>query len=59
MNETIDKAIKALVEQVSKPGLNPKPDESLKYSQAALNLAHVKVTLLSAEIGTKSKGAGS
>lgn len=59
MNEQINKAIEALVSAVAKPGVNPDPDKALKFSQAALNLSHVKLNLLSAEIGTKTKGSGS
>lgn len=35
---------------------NCKPDEALKFSQAALNLAHTKQLLYAVE---KTKGAGS
>ncbi len=40
--EALEYAIKRLTEQASS---NASPDQALKYSQAALNLAHVHVTL--------------
>ena len=50
MDEEIDRAIKILAGKVNQA---IQPDHALKYTQAALNLAHVK-TLLS----SKTKGAG-
>ena len=42
MKEESEKAIKVLAEKVTE---DVKPDEALKYTQAALNLAHVLATL--------------
>ena len=42
MIETIDKAIKDLAKKIDG---DIKADEALKYTQAALNLAHVKVNI--------------
>ena len=46
MNTTIELAIKTLVAEV-RSGM--KPDEALKITQAALNLAHAAATLVDAE----------
>lgn len=59
MNQKIDKAIETMVGKIRQP---TQPDEALKYSQAALNLTHVKNNLFMLEAGserTKTKGAGS
>jgi hypothetical protein len=45
MDEKIDKAIEVLLVHMGKPGSPPKADESLKFSQAVLNLAHAKQIL--------------
>lgn len=58
MNEEIDKAIKLLVAQVAKPGVNPKSEDTIRFSQSVLNLAHAKSILLPLE-NAKTKGAGS
>ena len=42
MKAEIEKAIKVLADKVTE---DIKPDEALKYTQAALNLAHVSATL--------------
>lgn len=42
MIETIDKAIETLAKTI---GDDIKADEALKFTQAALNLAHVKINL--------------
>ena len=47
MNTNIENAIKVLAEKVCK---DTKPDEALKYTQAVLNLAHTKSTLLGAKL---------
>lgn len=44
MDDKFDKAIDLLVSQF-KPGTAPKCDESLKFSQAILNLCHAKQIL--------------
>jgi len=64
MDEKIDEAILNAVAMVRS---NCKPDEALKFSQAALNLAHVKGVLVSwrgqlsqleaVGRGSKTKGA--
>ncbi len=41
MNEKINKAIEILANKITS---EIKPDEALKFSQAALNLAHVQST---------------
>lgn len=48
--EKMDKAINACLDKVSAVG---KSDEALRYSQAALNLAHAKQILKSLEKSTK------
>ena len=45
MDEKIDKAIEGLILQGFRNGASVKPDDALKFSQAALNLAHVKQIL--------------
>jgi len=42
MNESLDKAIENTLAMIR---ANSKPDEALKFSQAALNLAHAKQLL--------------
>lgn len=42
MEEKIDKAILILAEKIVQP---VRPEDALKYTQAALNLAHVKQLL--------------
>ena len=61
-NETLDRAIEALAREIvqaqgAQGGLVA-PDESLKFTQAALNLAHVKSFYLTEEKERKTKGAG-
>ncbi len=57
MDEKIDKAIEILAGKIIQP---IKPDEALKYTQAALNLAHVKGVLTAEAIDrNRGKGAGS
>ncbi len=51
--QKVDEAIEKTLNMVR---TNCKPDEALKFSQAALNLAHVKQLLHTIE---KSKGPGS
>jgi len=55
MNEKIDKAIENLM-AIIQP--NIKADEAQKFAQAALNLAHVKSTLVMTELEVKRQGAG-
>lgn len=43
MNETIDKAIEAMAKKVASDIIGS--SDALKFSQAALNLAHTKITL--------------
>jgi len=52
MDEELDRAIKILSGKICQA---IQPDHALKYTQAALNLAHVKLQLLSV---SKTKGAG-
>lgn len=61
MEETLDRAIEILAGKIVQP---VKPDEALKYTQAALNLAHVKGLLVAvakdqaeAKDRRKTKGA--
>jgi hypothetical protein len=54
MDEKIDKAIEVLLVHMGKPGSPPKADESLKFSQAALNLAHAK-QILNADYMSRGK----
>lgn len=42
MSDQIDKSIEKLAEKIVS---DIKPDEALKFTQAALNLAHTKATL--------------
>lgn len=42
MNEEIEKSIKLLAAKISQ---STTPDEALKFTQAALNLAHTAATL--------------
>lgn len=51
MEETLNKAIENTLAMIR---TNVKCDDALKFSQAALNLAHAKQIL-----STKTKGAGS
>lgn len=46
MKAEIERAIKLLAEKING---DVKPDEALKYTQAALNLAHVEATRVSSE----------
>jgi len=46
MDEKLDKAIETLAGKIVQ---TVKPDEALKYTQAALNLAHVKGILTAQE----------
>lgn len=55
MEDKIDQAIGKCLEMVK---ANSQSDQALKFSQAALNLAHVKVQL-ECVIKGKTKGAGS
>lgn len=56
MDEKIDRAIEVLA---SKIVVSVQPDQALKFSQSALNLAHVKSVLNAMEPKAgKSKGAG-
>jgi len=56
MEEKIDRAIEILAGKIVQ---SVKPDEAMKYTQAALNLAHVR-DILTAEAKDRSrtKGAG-
>ncbi len=56
MNETIDKAIEKMAELCA---ANPQPEAAMKFSQAALNLAHTKETLLveAKDVGKKRVGS--
>lgn len=56
MDEKIDTAIQNVLAMI-RP--NVKLDEALKFSQAALNLAHTKAQLETLTKGSKTKGAGS
>lgn len=55
MDEKIDKAIENVVSMV-RP--NVKADEALKFTQAALNLAHAKDILTGRTTPAKKQGAG-
>ena len=46
MFDEIDKAVKLLAEKIV---ADVKSDDALKFTQAALNLAHAKITLKNAE----------
>jgi len=46
MYDEIDKAIKLLAQKITG---DIKSDDALKYTQAALNLAHAKITLKNME----------
>ena len=57
MNEAIEKAIQTVLGGIRTN--TTKADDALKFSQAALNLAHAKATLaVIQETGSKSKGSG-
>ena len=56
MDKTIDAAIKKMAEQCQ---ANAQSDQAMKYSQAALNLAHVKSILFAEARERKTKGTGS
>lgn len=55
MEEKLDKAIEVVLGMVR---TNLKPDEALKVTQAALNLAHVKAQFAALNRGGKKTGAG-
>ena len=55
MEKQINEAIEKLAEQTK---VQQKPDEAMKFSQAALNLAHAKSVLASIP-KEKTKGTGS
>jgi len=55
MEEKLDQAILVVVAMI-RPTV--KADEALKFTQAALNLAHVKAQLEALTRGSKTKGAG-
>jgi hypothetical protein len=50
MEETIKAAIKLLAEKITK---DVKPDDALRFTQAALNLAHVLAVTANTEIELK------
>ena len=54
MDEALDKAIEIVTKRIT-PAMQA--DEALKFSQAALNLAHVKDVLNMARNRGKTKGA--
>ena len=54
MDEKIEKAIENVVSMVR---ANVKAEEALKYTQAALNLAHAKA-ILEGRVQAKKQGAG-
>lgn len=54
MDEKIDKAIENLLAMVR---ANVKPDEALKFTQAALNLAHVKGVLAPEKVTQRKKAS--
>ena len=54
MEDELDRAIKILAGKINQA---IQPDHALKYTQAALNLAHVKAQLES--LTKKAKGTGS
>jgi hypothetical protein len=55
MDKNFEEAIEKLIGSIR---TNMKPEDAVKFSQAALNVAHTKQVLLSLN-GTKTKGAGS
>lgn len=54
MEEELDRAIKILAGKINQA---IQPDHALKYTQAALNLAHVRAQLEA--LAKKAKGVGS
>ncbi len=52
----IDEAIAKMAEMVK---ANPQPDQAMKFSQAALNLAHTKGVLVSIEKDRSGKRGAS
>lgn len=52
MNEELEKAIKLLAAKIT---ADVKADDALKFTQAALNLAHVEATLTGAKYLADSK----
>lgn len=56
MDKTIDRAIEVLAEKIV---VSVQPDQALKFTQAALNLAHVKSILAAESKASRTKGAGS
>lgn len=60
MTKKIDDAIDVLVAKIAGGGTVAKPDDAIKFSQAAQNLTNVKLNLLEAErlSKTTAKGAG-
>lgn len=45
LTEAIKNVVDKLAKMASDPDMGPTPDEALKYSQAALNLAHAASVL--------------
>ncbi len=56
MDETIDRAIAILAGKIVPAAT---PEQAMKFTQAALNLAHVKSVLFGIKEARKPKGAGS
>ena len=56
MNEELERAIKILSGKINAA---VQPDQALKFTQAALNLAHVKEILTAEGKYRKTKGVGS
>ena len=54
MDEKIDKAVEVLTGKIVQ---SVQPDQALKFTQAALNLAHVKAIYAEANAGKKKAGA--
>lgn len=54
MDKQFDEAIEKLLGSIR---TNIKPEDAMKFSQSALNLAQAKITLASLN-GSKTKGAG-
>jgi hypothetical protein len=55
MEDKIDKAIETLVGKINQP---IQPEQAVKYTQAALNLAHVRKLSTEGNKPSKAKGAG-
>ena len=49
MKDAIDKAIKFLAEEVTRDDGKLDSNDALKFTQAALNLAHTKATIIDCE----------